>query len=52
MSLTSDDFSDIIGSDPEDDDTVTLGDALAEVAVDEAVDAVEAVRDVRERSEI
>jgi hypothetical protein len=49
MSLTSDDFGDFIRSDPEDNETVALGDALAELAVDVDVDAVEAVRDVRER---
>ena len=49
MSLTSDDFSDFVSSDPEDDETVPLGDALAAVAVDVEVDAVDAVRDVREQ---
>ena len=32
-----------------DDETVPLGDALSELAVDVDVDAVDAVRDVRER---
>jgi hypothetical protein len=49
MSLTTDDFRDFMGSDPDDDESVPLGDALAEVAVDVEVDSVEAVRDVRER---
>lgn len=49
MSLTTDDFEEFLASDPEDDDTVPLGDALAELAVDVEVDSVEAVRDVRER---
>lgn len=49
MSLSTDDFEDFMGSDPEDDGTVPLGDALAELAVDVEVDSVEAVRDVRER---
>lgn len=49
MSLTTDDFKAFMTSDPEDDETVPLGDALEELAVDVEVDAVEAVRDVRER---
>ncbi|MFD1598846.1 hypothetical protein [Halobellus rarus] len=49
MSLTTDDFRDFLDPDPEDDDTVPLGDALSELAVDVEVDSVEAVRDVRER---
>lgn len=49
MSLTTDDFEEFMVSDPEDDETVPLGDALSELAVDVEVDAVEAVRDVRER---
>jgi len=49
MSLTTDDFEEFLASDPEDDETVPLGDALAELAVDVEVDAVEVVRDVRER---
>jgi hypothetical protein len=49
MSLTTDDFEAFLGSDPEDDESVPLGDALAELAVDVDVDAVEEVRDVRER---
>ncbi|WP_424016953.1 hypothetical protein ACOZ4N_13840 [Halorientalis pallida] len=49
MSLTTDDFEDFMASDPADDETVPLGDALEELAVDIEVDSVEAVRDVRER---
>ena len=49
MSLTTDDFIEFMDADPEDDETVALGDALAEVAVDVEVDSVAAVRDVRER---
>jgi hypothetical protein len=49
MSLTADDFKQFMESDPDDDETVPLGDALAELAVDVDVDAVDAVRDVRER---
>lgn len=48
MSLTSDDFSEFVGSDAE-DDGVPLGDALSELAVDTEVDSVQAVRDVREQ---
>jgi hypothetical protein len=50
MSLTTDDFRDFLDTDPEDDETVSLGDALAELAVDVEVDSVEAVRDIRERT--
>jgi hypothetical protein len=49
MSLTSDDFREMMDSDPEDDEDTPFGDALAELAVDVEVDSVEAVRDVRER---
>jgi hypothetical protein len=49
MSLTTDDFEDFMAADPEDDQTVPLGDALDELALDVEVDSVEAVRDVRER---
>lgn len=49
MSLTADDFREFMATDPEDDESVSLGDALAELAVDVEVDSVEAVRDVRER---
>jgi hypothetical protein len=49
MSLTTEDFREFMAGDPEDDETVPLGDALEEVAVDVEVDSVEAVRDVRER---
>jgi hypothetical protein len=44
MSLTTDDFREFIAGDPEDDESLPRGDALAELAVD-----VEDVRDVRER---
>ena len=49
MSLTTDDFREFLGSDPDDDETVPLGDALSELAVDVDVEADDAVRDVRER---
>jgi len=49
MSLTTEDFREFMTSDPEDDESLPLGDALADVAVDIEVDSVEAVRDVRER---
>ncbi|QLG50608.1 hypothetical protein [Natrinema halophilum] len=49
MSLTTDDFAEFMAGDPEDDEAVPLGDALNELAVDVEVDAVEEVRDVRER---
>lgn len=49
MSLTTDDFKDFLDEDPEDDESVSLGDALAELAVDVETDSVEAVRDARER---
>ncbi|AGB14859.1 hypothetical protein Halru_0213 [Halovivax ruber XH-70] len=49
MSLTTEDFAEFVGGDPEDDPDRPLGDALAELAVDIEVDSVEAVRDVRER---
>ena len=49
MSLTTDDFEDLMRADAADDESVPLGDALSELAVDVDVDAVEAVRDVRER---
>ena len=49
MSLTTDDFEEFMASDPEDDEELPLGDALAALAVDAEVDSVEAVRDVRER---
>lgn len=45
MSLTTDDFREFLDSDPEDDESVALGDALRDVEVD----SVAAVRDVRER---
>lgn len=49
MSLTTDDFEEFMDTDPADDETAKLGDALEELAVDVEVDSVEAVRDVRER---
>lgn len=49
MSLTADDFAEFVTGDPEDDEDVPFGDALEELAVDVDVDAVEEVRDVRER---
>ncbi|MCU4743958.1 hypothetical protein [Natronoglomus mannanivorans] len=49
MSLTTDNFAEFMAGDPADDEDVPLGDALRELAVDEEVDAAEAVRDVRER---
>jgi len=49
MSLTTDDFREFMEADPDDDETVPLGDALSELAVDVEVDAVDAVRDVREQ---
>ncbi|WIV67105.1 hypothetical protein [Natrialbaceae archaeon AArc-T1-2] len=49
MSLTTDDFAEFMAEDPADDEEVPLGDALEELAVDIEVDAVEEVRDVRER---
>ncbi|WP_165875324.1 hypothetical protein [Natrarchaeobius chitinivorans] len=48
MSLTTDDFAEFMGGDPDDDEEVPLGDALEELAVDIDVDSVKAVRDVRE----
>jgi hypothetical protein len=49
MSLTTDDFAEFMGGNPDDDEKTPLGDALEELAVDVDVDSVEAVRDVRER---
>ncbi len=40
---------DFMYSDPDDDEPVSLGDALAEVATDVEVNSVEAGRDVRKR---
>ncbi|WP_198400437.1 hypothetical protein [Halodesulfurarchaeum formicicum] len=48
MSLTADDFRSVGGGDPSDDDSIPLGDALAELAMDVETDAVEAVRESRE----
>ena len=47
MSLTADDFEKYFRDDTDD---VPLGDALEALAVDVETDAVEAVRDVRERT--
>jgi hypothetical protein len=49
MSLTTDDLAEFMAEDPEDDEALALGDALAELAVDVEIDAVEAVRETRER---
>jgi hypothetical protein len=49
MSLTTDDFTEFIGSEVADDEEVRLGALLEELSVDLEVDAVEEVRDVRER---
>lgn len=48
MSLTADDFEEFVDPDPTDDASTPLGDALAELAVAVDVDAVEAVREIRE----
>lgn len=47
MSLTADDFTEFAPPDPTDDEATPLGDALAELAVDVELDAVEAVRGTR-----
>ena len=47
MSIRADDFEKYLR---EDDDDEPLGDALAALAVDVEVDAVEAVRELRERT--
>ncbi|GAB3019459.1 hypothetical protein [Natronobiforma cellulositropha] len=49
MSLTTDDFTAFLTGDPEDDEDIPLGDALRELAVEIETDAVEDVRDGRER---
>lgn len=49
MGFTTDDFDELLAPDPGDDETVPLGDALAELAVDVETDSVETVRDARER---
>ena len=49
MSLTTEDFTAFMGRDPDDDEEIPLGEALDEVAVDVETDAVEAVREPRER---
>jgi hypothetical protein len=46
MSLTADDFEQYLR---EDDDGEPLGDALAALALDVETDAVDAVREIRER---
>ena len=46
MSLTTDDFEQYLR---EDDDGEPLGDALAALALDVETDAVDAVREIRER---
>jgi hypothetical protein len=46
MSLTADDFEQYLR---EDDDGEPLGDALAALALDIETDAVDAVREIRER---
>ncbi len=50
MGLTTDDFRELLAEDPADDTALALGDALSELALDVDVDAVDAVRDVRERT--
>ncbi|QLK24877.1 hypothetical protein HYG81_12240 [Natrinema zhouii] len=47
MSFTADDFAEFMAGDLEDEETVPLGDALNELAVDIEVDAVDEVRDSR-----
>lgn len=47
MSLTADDFETYFR---DDDDDEPLGDALAALAVDVEIDAVDEVRDARERT--
>ena len=49
MSLRADDFETFVTRDPDDDESVPLGDALAELAVAVDVDAVAEVRDLREQ---
>jgi len=49
MSLTTEDFTEFMADDPEDDKDRPLGDALEELSVDVETDAVQSVRDVRER---
>ncbi|ELY41647.1 hypothetical protein [Natronorubrum sulfidifaciens] len=49
MSLTTDDFAEFMADDPEDNKEIPLGDALQELATDIELDAVEEVRNVRER---
>lgn len=45
-SLTTDDVEEFVASDPEDDEELPLGDALAAVGVDTEVDSVEAATSV------
>ena len=49
MSFTSDDLEEFVSSDPDDDETVPLGQSLSALGLDVEVDSVEAVRDLRER---
>jgi hypothetical protein len=49
MSLTTDDFREFLDMDPDYDESIALGDALEELAIDVEVDSVEAVRDLHER---
>ncbi|WP_168927116.1 hypothetical protein [Natronorubrum aibiense] len=48
MTLTTDDFDDFMADDPEDNEEVSLGDALQELAIDIEVDAVKEVPNARE----
>lgn len=47
MSLTTEDFTEFMTEDPEDDTDRPFGDALEELSVDVETDAVQAVRDMR-----
>lgn len=49
IGLTSDDLEEFVSSDPDDGETVPLGQALSELGLDAEFDSVEIVRDVRER---
>lgn len=50
MSLTTDDFEVFVAPDPEDDETVPLGEVLEALAVDADIDSVTVVRDGREQT--
>ena len=50
MSLSSDEFEEFVSLDLDDDETVPLGQALSEPGLDVEMDAVEAVRDIREHT--